>query len=71
MTDPKRDFTVHDGTLAPAPTAGEGHYFDQTIFDLHYRLLAARAQRLSLEASLAATGFDVDVLVNVTLKLAR
>lgn len=37
-----------------------GHYFDQTIFDLHYRMQAARAQNMALEADLAKLGITVD-----------
>lgn len=37
-----------------------GHYFDQTIFDAHYSLQAARARSMALEADLAAMGVSVD-----------
>lgn len=37
-----------------------GHYFDQTIFDLHYSLQSARARRMALEDDLAKMGVTVD-----------
>ena len=37
-----------------------GHYFDQTVFDLHYTIMMARARRLALEAELAAQGIIID-----------
>ena len=37
-----------------------GHYFDQTVFDLHYTVMMARARRLALEAELAAQGIVID-----------
>lgn len=67
MSGTKPRFTVHDGDAPPAPQAGTGHYFDQTIFDMHYRLLALRAQRMAGSAPFEDTGFTVDEQGNVTL----
>lgn len=57
-------------TLTPVPATDvddaasrrreTGHYFDQTIFDAHYSLQAARARSMALEADLAAMGVSVD-----------
>ena len=37
-----------------------GHYFDQTIFDLHYSLQGARARRMAMEEDLARLGIEID-----------
>ncbi len=66
-----RKLTVVDGTAAPAPGKGEGHYFDQAVFDLHYRQLSLKAQRLALEADLAAAGIEVDADGKVTLRTVK
>ncbi|MBU9699424.1 hypothetical protein GU927_016375 [Rhodobacteraceae bacterium HSP-20] len=83
MIGKRREFMVLEGDAPPAPEAGPkagpdagpdagmGHYFDQSVFDLHYRLLAAKAQRLALEARFDAEGFAVDAQGNVTLKAVR
>ena len=66
-----RKFTVLDNALPPAPEAGSGHYFDQTVFDMHYRLLSLRAQRMAEGEDWSDGGFDVDAQGNVTLRVAR
>lgn len=66
----RRDFKVHDGERPPAPAAGTGHYFDQAIFDIHYRLLSARAQRMAEGEDWRDGAFEVDAQGNVTLKVA-
>lgn len=67
----RKSLTVHEGDLPPAPEAGTGHYFDQAVFDLHYRKLALKAQRMALEADMAEAGFEVDAEGRVTLKSVR
>jgi hypothetical protein len=71
MVRDRGDFTVHAGDPPPAPGAGTGHYFDQTVFDMHYRLLSARAQRMAEGADWSGGAFEVDTLGNVTLKAIR
>jgi hypothetical protein len=44
---------------------GPGRYFDQTLFDLHFVLLAARARRLAADMD---QPFSVDPSGRVTLK---
>jgi hypothetical protein len=44
---------------------GPGRYFDQTLFDLHFVLLAARARRMAAEMD---QPFSVDPSGKVTLK---
>lgn len=55
----------HDPTAGPVQdtqrdASDVGHYFDQTVFDLQYTLLKAKARRMSLEADLARLGIEVD-----------
>lgn len=71
MDKTERTFTVHDGDATPAPKAGTGHYFDQAIFDMHYVLLSARAQRMADAPDWADGAFDVDAQGNVTLRAVR
>lgn len=71
MVRDRRDFTVHAGDPPPAPSSGTGHYFDQTVFDMHYRLLSARAQRMAEGEDWSGGAFEVDALGNVTLKAVR
>lgn len=56
---------------APADPQAAGHYFDQAIFDLHYLLLSARAERLAAHGEFEDLPFSVDRLGNVTLRLRR
>ena len=44
---------------ALAGDQGPGHYFDQVIFDMQYRLLAARARNLVIAAQYGGEAFDV------------
>lgn len=62
-------FSVIDGGADSAPQRREpGHYFDQTFFELHYRLQSARAHRMALEEDLSKLGIVVDpVTGEVTL----
>lgn len=66
----KRTLTVHDGERPPAPAAGTGHYFDQAVFDIHYRLLSDRARRMAEAEDWRGGAFEVDAQGNVTLKVA-
>lgn len=60
-TKPNPFSVVSSGKDDPAPKRREtGHYFDQTIFDLHYSLQSARARRMALEDDLAKMGVSVD-----------
>jgi len=67
----KPKLTILDGDAAPAAERAEGHYFDQAIFDLHYRHLSLKAERMAIEADLAAAGIEVDATGKVTLKAVR
>lgn len=71
MVRDRRDFTVHECEPPPAPEARTGHYFDQAVFDMHYRLLSARARHMSDVESWSDGAFDVDAEGNVTLKAVR
>ncbi|MEY4984193.1 MAG: hypothetical protein RIR62_2459 [Pseudomonadota bacterium] len=66
-------FDVIDGGAGAAPQRRDtGHYFDQTIFDLHYRLQSARAHRMALEEDLSKLGISVDPVTGaVTLAAAQ
>jgi hypothetical protein len=47
-----------------ADVGGPGRYFDQTLFDLHFVLLAARARRMAADMD---QPFSVDPSGRVTL----
>lgn len=47
-----------------ASVGGKGRYFDQTLFDLHFVLLAARARRMAADMD---QPFSVDPSGRVTL----
>jgi hypothetical protein len=47
-----------------ADVGGPGRYFDQTLFDLHFVLLAARARRMAADMD---QPFSVDPSGQVTL----
>lgn len=54
-------FSVISGDPEAEPQRRQpGHYFDQTIFDLHYSLQSARARRMALEGDLAELGIEID-----------
>lgn len=75
MPDKANPFSVLNGGApdGEAPRRREtGHYFDQTIFDLHYSLQSARARRMALEEDLARMGVSVDpVTGEVTFSPAK
>ena len=63
MTKPHPFSVISAGQDDDAPKRQQtGHYFDQTIFDLHYSLQSARARRMALEDDLARMGVSVDPL---------